>query len=66
MIISSSFAVGVAQDDGRTWVTETRNADDGSVIVSSYLADQGADYQAHLDLMVEADNTSLAQQAEGS
>lgn len=59
-VTSSNFSVEDPQVDGRCWVTENRLTDDGQLIVSRYLAESGADYQAHLDAMVQADNLSLS------
>lgn len=59
-VVNPTYALGDPQIDGRMWVTETRPVDDGSgPIVSQYLADPGADYQAHLDAMAAADNAAL-------
>lgn len=45
-IVSSSYVVGVAQRDGRAYVTETHTDNIGLPHVASYLAAVGADYAA--------------------
>lgn len=54
-LASATFAVGLPQKDARRYVTETITLDDGSSpSVTTYLAEPDEDYQAHLDVMVQA------------
>lgn len=46
MITSSSFSIGHAQIDGRRYVTETHERDNGEKLTIEYLASPGTDYEA--------------------
>lgn len=51
-LLSASFAANGEQEDGRRYITETITLDDGSgPRRSTYLAEVGENYQAHLDAM---------------
>ena len=60
-IVSSTYAVGVAQIDGRKYVTETHTANTGEVQKISYLAAVGADYAAIMASRVPSIDAQLAE-----
>jgi uncharacterized protein YyaL (SSP411 family) len=59
-VLSSSYTVGHAQRDGRRYVSERHETDDGQVIEQSYLAATDADYEAILQDHAAQIDASLA------
>jgi hypothetical protein len=56
MITASTFALGHAQIDGRHYVTETHERDNGDPLVIEYLASIDTDYQAVMEVRAQQMN----------
>jgi hypothetical protein len=61
-IVSSTHVVGHAQEDGRSYVTETHTDDAGAVLNVVYLAAVGTDYVAVRDARALTLSEQLAEQ----
>jgi hypothetical protein len=59
-IVSSVFAVGSAQADGRAYVTETHTDHLGAVYTTIYLANAGTDYAVVMAARVPVIELGLA------